>query len=181
MPIHSFRLSRFVFPRPQPASKTDFRIRVDFRYRSAGSVDTNTVIMPGTETHWDGTGEVEKNGEGSLREINLSNVSDWDTTFRIAADEFYEARVVVYDVKTPGVWARILKVAGKAAGAIPLAGKAIAAVIENFVASNEDVERLAEYPLEQKRLEEEGNSRETWQSVGGGGFYIQLDYNASGA
>ena len=180
MPIHSFKLSRFVFPRPQPESKTDFRIRVDFRYRSAQSVDMNTAIMPGAETHWDGTG-LEKNAEGNLREIDLSNVSGWDTTFRIAADELYEARVVVYDVKTPGVWSRILKVASKGAGAIPVAGKAIAAVLENFVASNEDVEKLAEYPLEQKPLEEEGKSRETWQSVGGGGFYVQLDYNASGA
>ena len=171
MSIHVFKLSRFIFPRP--AKKTDFRIRFDFRYRRSQTLGINTIIVPGPETHWDGAG-LEKNDGTSLREIDLSLVSDWDITFRISADEFYEARIVIYDVRTPGIWARILKAAGKGAGAIPVAGTAIAAVIEAFIAADEDVEKLVEHPLETRTLEEGGSENTIWESRGGGGYYAQL-------
>ena len=177
MSIHAFKLRRFVFPRP--AKETDFRIRFDFRYKRDGVVAETTIIMPRKES-WDGS-RLEKDDGNSLRELDLSRVSEWESSFRIAAEEFYRARAVVYDVRTPGMWSKIASAASKgAAGAIPVAGDAIAVAIESFIAKDEDVEKLAEYPLRWSEREEEGRSKTVWWSEGGGGYYIELDYDATG-
>ena len=175
MPIHTFQLSRFTFPLPQPNNKTDFRLQLDFRYRRAAELETDIFIMPGPETHWDGEGL--ETSPGNVREIDLSKVSAWETKFRISADHLYEARAVVYDVKEPGIWSKIFNAVSKGAGVVPY-GKEIMAGIAALLASDKNVEKLFENALEQRLLEQNGQSKPTWQA-GGRGFYIQLDYEES--
>ena len=154
---YTVELVYFSFPAELDKDKSNFRLQVALRYRTAdGEYEVKTVIMPGLDIYWECSEDRNKKkdivaeGPGALvrasalddefeNRIDTDKAGVWGRRFRVCASELYELRVTVFDVdrkdwleKVAGAIKSVITAVASLAGSI--AGGALKAVGEEAAA-----------------------------------------------